>query len=225
MFWQLCLHVERRLKLVAVAPPLRGLKGPRGTPHKSSAALSIGGGCRAAPLTPPSLRRGFAGSKAKAAAGAAKALPAGARGLGPRGRKGDRDAEAHAQGGGGGGSGCDGRGVPRLSARCSGPARGPPPARPARAGLALAARPGNAPSGSPSPLPPLTPPVSRERLHSIACSWPRSFRRVARLGLSLRASKRSLRVAFGSPPLTIPMGWQDMHCGVQTVVPTVCSSQ
>lgn len=124
-----------------------------------------------------------------------------------------------------GGSGCDGRGVPRLSARCSGPARGPPPARPARAGLALAARPGNAPSGSPSPLPPLTPPVSRERLHSIACSWPRSFRRVARLGLSLRASKRSLRVAFGSPPLTIPMGWQDMHCGVQTVVPTVCSSQ
>lgn len=81
LFWQLCLHVERRLKLVAVAPPLRGLKGPRGTPHKSSAALPIGGGCRAAPLTPPSLRRGFAGSKAKAAAGAAKALPAGARGL------------------------------------------------------------------------------------------------------------------------------------------------
>lgn len=91
--------------------------------------------------------------------------------------------------------------------------------------LALAARPGNAPSGSPSPLALLAPPVSRERLHSIACSWPRSFRRVARLGLSLRASKRSLRVAFGSPPLTIPMGWQDMHCGVQTVVPTVCPSQ
>lgn len=91
--------------------------------------------------------------------------------------------------------------------------------------FALAARPGNAPSGSPSPLAPLTPPVSRERLHSIACSWPRSFRRVARLGLSLRASKRSLRVAFGSPPLTIPMGWQDMHCGVQIVVPTVCPSQ
>lgn len=81
------------------------------------------------------------------------------------------------------------------------------------------------PTGSPSPLALLAPPVSRERLHSIACSWPRSFRRVARLGLSLRASKRSLRVAFGSPPLTIPMGWQDMHCGVQTVVPTVCPSQ
>lgn len=81
------------------------------------------------------------------------------------------------------------------------------------------------PRGSPSPLALLAPPVSRERLHSIACSWPRSFRRVARLGLSLRASKRSLRVAFGSPPLTIPMGWQDMHCGVQTVVPTVCPSQ
>lgn len=36
------------------------------------------------------------------------------------------------------------------------------------------------------------------------------FRRVARRRLSLRAPERSLRVAFGSPPLTIPMGWQDM---------------
>ena len=90
-------------------------------------------------------------------------------------------------------------------------ARKGPSARSARdAGLALAARPGNAPSGSPSPAAPLMPPTARERLHSIACSWPRSFRRVARRRLSLRAPERSLRVAFGSPPLTIPMGWQDM---------------
>lgn len=90
-------------------------------------------------------------------------------------------------------------------------ARKGPSARSARdAGLALAARPGNAPSGSPSPAAPLTPPTAHERLHSIACSWPRSFRRIARRRLSLRAPERSLRVAFGSPPLTIPMGWQDM---------------
>lgn len=39
-----------------------------------------------------------------------------------------------------GGSGCDGHGVPRLPARCSGPARGSPPARPAgRASLSLRA--------------------------------------------------------------------------------------
>ena len=38
-------------------------------------------------LDPSSLRRGFAGSKAKAAAGAAKALPAGARGFGHGARR------------------------------------------------------------------------------------------------------------------------------------------
>lgn len=82
-------------------------------------------------------------------------------------------------------------------------ARKGPSARSARdAGLALAARPENAPSGSPSPAAPLTPPTARERLHSIACSWPRSFRRIARRRLSLRAPERSLRVAFGGPPLT-----------------------
>lgn len=76
--------------------------------------------------------------------------------------------------------------------------------------LALAARPGNASSGSPSPLALLAPPVSRERLHSIACSWPRSFRRVARLGLSLRASN----APSGSPSeaLRSPSRWVGKIC-------------
>ena len=130
-----------------------------------------------------------------------------------------------------GGSDCDGHGVPRLPARCSGPARGPPPARPSLG------------HGGPS-LPPRSRCARSKRSLGVAfrlrsahaADDPRTaafggsqrsppFRRIARRRLSLRASERSLRVAFGSPPFTIPMGWQDMHCGVQTVVPPVCPRQ
>lgn len=72
--------VERSCPLPPpVAPPLRGLKGPRGTPHKSSAALPIGGGCRAAPLTPLRCGAALRGAKPRRPQAPPKALPAGAR--------------------------------------------------------------------------------------------------------------------------------------------------
>ena len=115
-----------------------------------------------------------------------------------------------------GGSGCSRHGAPRLPARCSGPVRGPAPARPAlgRGGPSLRPR-------SRCALPKRSLGVAFRPRSAHAADDPRTapfggsqrsppFRRVARRRLSLRASKRSLRVAFGSPPLTIPMGWQDM---------------
>ena len=89
-------------------------------------------------------------------------------------------------------------------ARRSGPRQAGPSAR-LPAGLPLAARPRNAPHGSPSGAAPLTPPAARERLHSMAqrfaiippCRAPRA--------LALASLDGSPWVAIAAHPLTSSM--------------------
>lgn len=59
-----------------MAPALHGLKGAHETPHKSTLRSDWWRSSRTS-LDTASLRGGFAGSKAKAPQGSAKALPAG----------------------------------------------------------------------------------------------------------------------------------------------------
>lgn len=73
-----------------------------------------------------------------------------------------------------GGFHCDRHGAPRLPARCSGPARGPAPARPALGHGGPSLRPRSRCAArkrsqrSPPHAAPLTPPTARERLHWVA---------------------------------------------------------
>lgn len=98
----------------------------RGLLHPCAAALG-GAGSRAARATTSARRWGCLASCSSSASRASCTTPRGARCWTRRGKR--------------GGCGCDGRGAPRLPARCSGPARGPPPARPAmRPSLSLRGR-------------------------------------------------------------------------------------